>query len=265
MFFDAHLHLRDSRLLPFRDAFLNLMVDTGLRACIDCVSLLDQEDVPPPTHPALEIITAYGIHPWDAHRATQEDLARLEALLQQAPAALVGEIGLDGIRPISSDVRACQQAFFRDQLHLAQSYQRAVVLHGAKTWQPLFDFLLNEGGRLPALLLHGVNFAPELLQHPFFKQGNDVWFSLGCLLAHPHAKTLQRLLPHLPLHRILLESDAPDGGLRDGCSFHGYNHPGNLRRSLCALAQARGLTSEALLLQLEANASTFLNTLRRSS
>lgn len=258
MLLDAHLHLRDSRLLPFRDAFLQTMVDTGLQACIDCVSILGQEEGPPPTHPALKITTAYGLHPWDVSAATPHTLSRLETLLQENPNALVGEIGLDGIHPTTPEICNTQKTFFCAQLHLAHTYQRAVILHGAKAWQPLFDLLLNERTDLPAILLHGVNFAPELLQHPFFKRTSRIWFSLGRLVCNPNAKTLHRLLPHLPLNRMLLESDAPDGGLKEGFNFHGFNHPQNLQLTLHHLAQVRKQTPEALRSQLRENATTFL-------
>lgn len=210
MLFDAHLHLRDDRLWPFREHYLSAMVQAKINGYLDCASHPNEwaRDIQPP--PTLQGFTAYGIHPWHANLCTHEMLQRLECYLQQHPQSCIGEIGLDGIRPINGAERKQQLDCFIAQLKLAIAYQRPVILHGARAWTALFDTLLPYAKRLPALHLHGVSFAPECLQHPLFKSHNNTFFSVNTLLFQSSAKTIHRLLPHLPPKRLLIESDAPD-------------------------------------------------------
>lgn len=208
--FDAHFHLRDNRLWPYHEIFLEAMIKTGIGGGIDCSSQpLDWDRSPRPLENLL-LVTAYGIHPWYVDQATTENLNRLETLLKTHPMACIGEIGLDGIRVVDDKSVQKQSEVFVAQLNLARLYQRPVILHGARVWQKLFDTLLPFAHTLPAIIFHGVSFAPDLLKHPLFKICKTCYFSINMNLFNPHHKTLRRLLPHLPVERLLIETDAPD-------------------------------------------------------
>ena len=258
--FDAHLHLRDSRILPYHARFVKDALESGVTACIDCAIRPEQWAME--VDCALEVHTAYGLHPWFADLAVPNWLDRLECALRSAPDALVGEIGLDGIRRVS-DGGAAQRAALEGQLALAARLGRPVVLHGARAWPLLLRVLEPWAAKIPAWQLHGANFPREMLHQPFFKHA-EVWFSIGSGLLKPDARILPELVPHLPAERLLLESDAPDrlplGGdpLVLGQFNALYNQPGNIRCILRALAKLRGEPEDELAERTEVNARAFV-------
>lgn len=209
-FFDAHLHLRDHRLWPHYSCFLKAMMDVGIYQGIDCTSHPIEWTRTPILPKGFTLHQAFGIHPWYADQATSTNLHHLETLLLNNPKAFIGEIGLDGLRPTTPKTKEQQRMALTAQLNLAVTYQRPIILHGARAWQDLFDTLLPFIEHLPSLLFHGVAFSPECLQHPLFKHINKFSFSINMGLLNPNAKTLRRLLPLLPQERIYIESDAPD-------------------------------------------------------
>ncbi len=252
--FDAHLHLRDERIATDLQRFLTEAQAGGLTGCIDCACFPEQWDrkIAAP----FEVLPAYGLHPWQANDVPEAWLERLEAHLQSDAGALVGEIGLDGLRKVPDDGLA-QRKVLVAQLELAVRLQRPIVCHGARAWGALFDLLEPWLSRLPAVLLHGVSFAPELLHHPFFKHKN-VWMSIGCGLLNPRAKTLPALAMALPIDRLVVETDAPDMLPVDGKAFlPSLNHPNNLHLVLQRLAQLREIPLDELTQKTEANAHTF--------
>ncbi len=258
--FDAHLHLRDERLRPTLERLEREALQAGVTACIDCAVNPDQWAYERPS--ALEVTPAYGLHPWFTANPPKDWLYQLNTLLTQHPNALVGEIGRDGIRP-TPDNGAAQHQCLTAQLDLAVRHERPIVCHGARAWGELFNTLISWIDRLPAVLLHGVNFAPEWLNSPLFKRRN-IWFSIGGALLTPGAKTLPKLAQRLPLNRLLVETDSPDmfphGGepLILGQPQAPLNHPGNLPLILSALARLRNCPLPELTQQTIANANALL-------
>ena len=258
--FDAHLHLRDSRILPYRQRFIAEALAAGVTSCIDCACR--PEEWGNEVKCALNVTPAYGLHPWHVPMAQPDWLHRLEETLHHAPEALVGEFGLDGIRKTNDGGEAQRQAL-RAQFALAARLGRPVVLHGARAWTALFRELEPWIDRLPAVLLHGASFSPDLLSLPLFRCRN-IWFGIGGGLLAPNAKTLPQLAKALPLDRLLIETDAPDmfpcGGepLVLGQKHTLLNHPANLKFILNSLAALRKVAPQELESVTGQNACTFL-------
>ena len=258
--FDAHLHLRDPRILPFHARYVKDALDAGVTACIDCATR--PEEWAMEVNSSLAATTAYGLHPWYTSVSVPNWLECLECALTADPNAPVGEIGLDGIRRVH-DGGSAQRAALAAQLELAARLGRPVILHGARVWPFLFRFLEPWATRICAWQLHGVSFSRELLAHPFFKQAN-VWFSVGGGVLKPAARLLPELLPCLPLNRLLVETDSPDrfplGGDPLVLGQHQllYNQPGNLRCILRAISSRRAIPFNELAELTTQNAHDFL-------
>ncbi len=257
---DAHLHLRDKRIRACHARFVKEALDAGVEACISCTSSPEEWFIE--MQCSWEVTHAYGVHPWYVGILPPGWQERLIACLEADPKALVGEIGLDGIRRVH-DGGALQRQIFEAQLALAVRYRRAVVLHGTRMWIPLLKILEPYLSKLPAVLLHGANFSPELLAMPILKSSN-VWFSVGGGLCSPTAKTLPALAHALPEDRLLIESDAPDmlphGGdpFILGQEYTSLNSPANLLCVAQRLATVRGLPLDELCALTTANARAFL-------
>lgn len=260
---DAHTHLRDARLRPYLPRLAREAMAAGVSVCLDCTARAEEWDYVPPTLP-LALHQAFGLHPWHLAEAPADWPDRLDATLRAHPRAPLGEIGLDGLRK-PADGGAAQRAALATQLALAARLGRPVILHGARAWGALLDTLAPWAPRLPALLLHGVSFAPDLLAHPTLRRAN-VWFGIGAAVLNPAAKAAPRLTATLPADRLLLETDTPDcfprGGepLILGQPGTPLNHPANLPLILHRVAALRRLPAHELADQTTTNARAFLAT-----
>ena len=116
------------------------------------------------------------------------------------------------------------------------------------------------GPRTP-LILHAFTGPPKMI--PIFNslEGTMVYYGLGGLLSRIKRSKAERVAKEVPLDRILLETDAPDGWVRqgegeekeEGCSgssgnrSHNLNWPANLAADVLPLvASLRGTTQETL-------------------
>ena len=125
------------------------------------------------------------------------------------------------------------------------------------------------GPRTP-LILHAFTGPPKMI--PIFNslEGTMVYYGLGGLLSRIKRSKAERVAKEVPLDRILLETDAPDGWVRqgegeekeeegggegkeEGCCgssgnrSHNLNWPANLAADVLPLvASLRGTTQETL-------------------
>ncbi|MBQ9694324.1 MAG: TatD family hydrolase [Kiritimatiellae bacterium] len=253
--FDAHCHLSDLRLSPLPESWQCALREACILGGVTCASFPETWSLPLPQD--LPFRRAYGIHPWCAAHVDDASFDALDAIFRNDPHAIIGEIGLDGIRPTPDDGEV-QRRVLRHQLALAVTYSRPVVLHGARKWGALFDELEQWVAKLPAVMIHGAAFAPQLLQRPLFRHQN-VWFSFGSDVLRQKRCTAVALAAAVPWDRVLIETDAPDRLPSDGAVWisertgERLNHPANLLRIGEALARLRGVSISELAEQ------TFLN------
>lgn len=145
-----------------------------------------------------------GLHPWWAQDlddgAQDAHLRRLERML--GPHGL-GETGLDGMRARSSTQRARQERAFTRQVAIARSRDLPLVLHGTRAWGRVLDGLLA-GSRG---VLHGFTGSPEVALRAV-RMGLHISIGRAAL----RSPRTQAAITCIPGDRLLLESDAPDGG-----------------------------------------------------
>jgi TatD DNase family protein len=194
------------------------------------------------------LFAAVGIHPNDLQHLTEQNVAELRHLLSLPGVIAVGEIGLDyywNTRP-----REAQQAGFRQQLEIAQSAQRPVIIHCRDAYDDTLEILAE----YPTL---------RVLLHAFSGNGGHAERALaqGYLLgiAGPvtfkKSESLREIVQAAPLEQLVLETDAPyltplpHRGRR--------NEPAYLRLTAERVAKLRGLSIEELAHTTTANAARF--------
>ncbi|WP_432699172.1 metal-dependent hydrolase [Kluyvera cryocrescens] len=152
------------------------------------------------------LYAAIGLHPIVVERHRDESLAALEAEIALKPLKLVavGEIGLDLYRDNPQFER--QQYLLDAQLQLAKRYDLPVILHSRRTHDQLSLHLKRHN--LPRTgVVHG--FAGSLQQAERFVQlGYKI--GVGGTISYPRAKKTRDVMARLPLHALVLETDAPD-------------------------------------------------------
>jgi TatD DNase family protein len=154
---------------------------------------------------------ALGIHPLYVPQAKEEDLDRLDAALathQHDPHLVaVGEIGLDYFVPALCEkaLRDKQERFYRAQLKLARKHGLPVILHVRRSADQLLKGLREiavSGG-----IAHAFNGSDQQARY-FIERGFALGF--GGAVTYERATQLRHLASSLPLHALVLETDAPD-------------------------------------------------------
>jgi TatD DNase family protein len=259
-FYDAHNHLQDQRLNPWREAIVAELPAAGLRGAI--VNGTREADWPAVRRLCREhawLRPAYGLHPWHVAERTPDWLECLATELRNDPLASLGEVGLD--RWVEGHDLALQREVLSQQWKVAADEHRVATVHCLRAWGPLMDFLAA-APPLRAFLLHSyggsAEFAAELV-----KQG--AYFSFSPYFLHERKARQREVFAELPLDRILIETDAPDMApppernahpLTDGSGT--LNHPLNLLPAYRAMAELRGMPLEEFASQIEANFLRFI-------
>ena len=149
-----------------------------------------------------------GLHPCHVGEGWESELSAIEAALN-APAAdspwvAVGEVGLD-LHWDTSTLDAQQEAL-RIQLGWAKDRGLPVVIHVRKAFQELFDVLDEAMDDRLTGVVHcftgGLDEARHILDYPGWMLG------IGGVATYKNGG-LDKVLPHVPMERIILETDSP--------------------------------------------------------
>lgn len=206
LYCDAHLHLQDQRFAGERADIIDRAISGGVsRMLCNAVCEEDWQSIIEMGKRYPQVIPFIGLHPWYAGRAVSGWENRLAAHLQ-ATGCGIGEAGLD--RSCKVD-RQLQAKVFMQQLDLAVSLGRPLVIHCVRCWGQLIDLLSGPltSGAMPLLMVHSFNGSLEVMQR---------LINLGCYLSfsakilHPPDSKISRAFMATPMERLLLETDAPD-------------------------------------------------------
>jgi TatD DNase family protein len=139
-----------------------------------------------------------GIHPWQLSELDEAGLAEAMREVETAPAAAIGEIGLD--YAIETD-RDRQTAVFAAQLRVAEARGLPVILHCVRAFEPTMEILSAHSG-LPAVIFHGFIGSPEQAARAV-EAGYYLSFGERSLSS---PKTVEALR-NTPPEKLLLETD----------------------------------------------------------
>lgn len=180
---------------------------------------------------------ALGIHPWFVAHHSPHLLAELANLLAQYPDIWVGEIGLDFYdKTLSDQQKSLQIEWFEQQLILANTYQRPVIIHQVKAVEQVAKSIKKIGlakGGIAHAFSGSLEEANILLQ-------SGLKIGLGSLLLNPHAKKVRQAAMRLPENSILLETDSPF------MLPENTNTPANLARIARIVAELRNISVDQL-------------------
>ncbi len=245
MWIDSHNHLQDVRLDDKPD-IIRTMREAGVERCVaNGTREADWEEVKRLAGAEPDfILPAYGVHPWQAHTATDGWQDRLRGLLSSEPRATVGEIGLD--QWITQPDIGVQMPVFLDQLEIAWEYDRTTTIHCLKAWDALFDAFSRQPPP-SRFLMHSFGGSIEIARR-LIPLGAYFSFS-GYFLQSRKAKVIE-IFRQLPQDRILVETDAPDMLPPADLVTHplpeSRNHPANLASIARVLAGHLGIPAEEL-------------------
>ncbi len=255
--FDAHDHLHDARLLPWRAEFLAELPALGV--CRAVVNGTREDDWPAVAALAAQVswvLPSFGLHPWHVNGRSAEWRGTLRRFLDAHAGAGIGEIGLD--RWIEGHDIAAQSECFHAQLAIATERNLPATIHCIRAWGALWDIIRE--GTVPArgFLLHAYGGPVEMVRG-FLDRG--AYFSFPASFLHERKSAQREIFRTLPADRILVETDAPDLGPppeknpRPLADEHGkpLNHPANIVLAYDALAEIRSVTRSELAAEVAEN------------
>ena len=202
---DSHAHLSHDPLVHDPEG----VVERALHAGVDTILTVGTDPDDAINAVALaerfpRVFAAVGIHPHGAKLADDRALDSVASLARRDVVKGYGEIGLDFYWNHSTPDR--QRAVFRDQILMGKNLNLPLIIHLRDAYGEGLD-LLEAQGPYPA---GGVI-------HCFSGNDDDARraLDLNFHLSFPGTVTfksrddLRALLPNIPEHRILLETDCP--------------------------------------------------------
>lgn len=194
--FDAD---RDAVLERAREAGVTRLVVTGTTVAASTAA----RDLAR-SAPGVLYATA-GVHPHHAAELDADGVAELRALLDDAAVLTVGECGLDYFRDFSP--RDAQRRAFAAQLELAAETGLPVFLHQREAHEPFVELLRDARDGLAGGVAHCFTGGPaELADYLEL----DLYIGVtGWVCDDRRGGALREAVPHIPLERLLIETDAP--------------------------------------------------------
>lgn len=192
---------------------------------------------------------AVGLHPNSADRFDDDILAELTRLAEHPRCVAIGETGLDYYREgAPPDVQA---SAFRAHVALARRTSKPLIVHTRAADQDTLDLLAEHAAGVE-VLLHCFSMPARLAE--CVERG--YWISFAGNVTYPRNRDLAAAAAHVPLDKLLLETDAPY--LTPQVVRKERNQPAFVVHTAAFVADARGLEYVALEAAVEDNARRLL-------
>lgn len=203
--FDTHVHLDDSRFQVDRKEVIQKLPEQGITRVINVgadrkssqasIRLAEEHDF---------IYASVGIHPHDSKDMTEDDLRQFaEDSEKYNKVIAIGEIGLD--YHYDNSPREIQQLWFERQLQLAKELNLPAILHIREAFGDA-ETIMRKVGKVKNGVVHcfggSVDFADFCIKYGYH-------IGVGGVLTFSNAKKLVEVVKHVPLEKILLETDCP--------------------------------------------------------
>lgn len=145
------------------------------------------------------IIPCFGIHPMEAHKY-RHSLERYEEYIKETP--MIGEIGLDYHWVEDKTTYPLQKKVLQFFLEKAIEYNKVVNLHTKGAEEEILHYIKVYGLRSPIIHWYSgpLHIFKELLDL-------DCYFTISVDIGY--SKRTQEIIEHLPMDRMLTETDGP--------------------------------------------------------
>lgn len=195
-----------------------------------------------------------GIHPSEAERLQDFDLAPMLALTAEEKCVAVGEIGLDYHYPDFDKLKQCEM--FELQLKYAHQLGLPLQIHSRDACADTLSVMRGQRENLSlGFLMHCYSYGKEELEH-FLELG--AYFSFGGVACFKNARRVVESVEACPMDRILSETDSPYLS-----PFRGdKNTPANIPVIVKKLAQIKGVSFEEMDAAIEENAKRLFSKLK---
>ncbi|XXG85062.1 hypothetical protein AAC387_Pa11g0227 [Persea americana] len=254
--FDAHCHLQDPRIFDSAPEIIRAaLLCRILYLAVNGITENDWDKVKQMGEQYPSVIPNYGLHPWYVVGRSPNWLESLRRYIEDTPAAAIGEIGLDR-SPLAKGIDYQQQLeVFKPQLELAKEIGRPVSVHCLDAFDDLIPIMQDIGPFPAGVILHSYSGSAEIV--PKLAE-LGAYFSFSGHNMNADKEMEKQVLKLVPLHRILLETDSPDGlpnNMSHACcasrtlsmpTNQTYNQPSNVHIVLNYIASLLEMPKEEL-------------------
>jgi TatD DNase family protein len=236
---DTHAHLNHEDLLPEAPE----VVERAAQAGVSHIVVVGY-DVPSSREAIAlatrfpDVVAAVGLHPYEAGRCGEREVAEIARLAEHPQCRAIGEIGLDfhGDEPAPPER---QDWLLRSQFEIAQKLRLPVVIHQRESGLGIIPVL--DAFPDVTVVFHCFAGDDELLSEGLHR---GVYVSFAGPLTFKKNEELRRLAALVPPEKLLVETDSP---YLAPVPYRGKrNEPAYVRETLMALAHARGQDPEEL-------------------
>ena len=207
---DTHAHLDFEPLRTNLVEVIQRATEIPLRAIINVGANItsSQNSINLAQH-YKNIFASVGIHPDDIHEfENKETEEELELLIKNERVVAVGEIGLDYYRLDPKDMikKENQQKYFRFQIQLAKKYKLPIIVHSRSSADDILRLVREEQPSKAVMhcFAYDLDFAEK-----FLALNTKYMISFTGIVTFPNAKTTQDAAKHIPLEKIMIETDSP--------------------------------------------------------
>jgi TatD DNase family protein len=230
---DTHAHLADAEFDRDRDEVVDRAKEAGVVAIVTVGETLDDAVRTlqlASRHPMLK--PAAGLYP------TQLDLDQADEMIswihkEQKRLVAIGEVGLDHWAVKEPSQREIQREIFGRLIRLAQKLDLPLNVHSRSAGKAAIQHLLESGAQKVQLHAFDGKWASAATAAEA-----GYYFSIPPSVVRSRQK--QKLVKHLPLRSILVETDSPVLGP----SPNDRNEPANIAVVFEAVARIKGIRPE---------------------
>ncbi len=204
---DIGVNLTNARFDKDRDELISRAKTTGISAMLVTGTNVveSQKAAVLSAQYANYLYTTAGVHPHDADNVSDNYLDDIRALTKNNSVKAIGECGLDFNRNFSAPKQ--QEKVFAEQISLAAELQLPLFLHQRDAFSPWFQLLSPYLTTIPAMVSHCFTGNGDELEQ-CLSAGMYIGIT-GWVCDERRGKSLQALVPSIPLNRLMIETDAP--------------------------------------------------------
>ena len=193
---------REQLFQELLDANIPYSIEPGvsLESCKEVLELAAQ-------YPG-RIFPAIGIHPTRSIFEKGSDRHKLAAYANTPGVIAIGEIGLDYHYKREEQHRLKQHIWFIYQLNLAWKLKLPVILHVRDAHKDALRILRHHAAHKLGGVIHCFYGSKEIAEQ-YLKLGYYIGIGGSVLQLEERTQDLWEAIPHIPLDRILVETDAP--------------------------------------------------------
>lgn len=241
--FDSHCHLDDRSYdkdltqvverAHAADVKAMMVVGVDAQSSEKAVSIANQYD---------GLIASVGVHPHDAKSCNDEILNNLKTLAEDSKVKAWGETGLDYNRMFSP--QKDQERWFIRQLEMGSELQLPMIFHERESQGRFLKILQSHWGPQRKGVVHC--FSGDLSDlHAYLEM--DLYIGItGIVTIKSRGAHLRELIRHIPVERLLVETDAPYLTPTPERNKFRRNEPAFVRTVLLKLAAVRNEDPHAL-------------------